>query len=179
MGSLGSSPLARGPRFSVSKARDGARIIPARAGSTGRRNCRPAAYEDHPRSRGVHSSSRTATGRGRGSSPLARGPQHRGLERAARGRIIPARAGSTLWRPAKKICAKDHPRSRGVHSMVSFRVFRISGSSPLARGPRGPARTVPGCVGIIPARAGSTALIHAERRIAEDHPRSRGVHGIG
>ena len=90
----GSSPLARGllTRFAPPRTTSG--IIPARAGFTpgGRRFAR--SYQDHPRSRGVYSSSPIDPPWEKGSSPLARGllaPLLRGQADA------------------------DHPRSRGVY----------------------------------------------------------------
>ena len=52
--SSGSSPLARGLLAGGASAVDQARIIPARAGFTGRRTRRRCQRGDHPRSRGVY-----------------------------------------------------------------------------------------------------------------------------
>ena len=70
---VGSSPLARGLRFSSTPPTFRLGIIPARAGFT---PCGPAsrlALRDHPRSRGVYRARRAAAAREVGSSPLARG----------------------------------------------------------------------------------------------------------
>ena len=57
---------------------------------------------DHPRSRGVYTSSRLAVETWHGSSPLARGLPSKWVQPRNRVRIIPARAGFTLadpWNP--------------------------------------------------------------------------------
>ena len=70
----------------------------------------------------------------------------------------------------------DHPRSRGVYIGRARASDRAVGSSPLARGLRGP----DGLAGlrrrIIPARAGFTAALRRSGALAQDHPRSRGVY---
>ena len=114
----GSSPLARGLRRPAPALRTRGRIIPARAGFTGERRHDRAAFQDHPRSRGVYGfvySSLKAAG---GSSPLALGlhpPRRRGP--GGRG-IIPARAGFTSDRPHRVTRVQDHPRSRGVYGVA-------------------------------------------------------------
>ena len=111
-----------------------------------------------------------------GSSPLARGlPAREELEMTSV-RIIPARAGFTDRAPAPRRDSPDHPRSRGVYSLVQPAPERIQGSSPLARGL--PWRIWPGCsrLGIIPARAGFTRLSQWSHEVPPDHPRSRGVY---
>ena len=95
----GSSPLARGllplrPPIS----RPGG-IIPARAGFTRRRLAPGDHRADHPRSRGVYSSSPAESPPASGSSPLARGLRGRRIAPRAVPRIIPARAGFTALSP--------------------------------------------------------------------------------
>ena len=91
----GSSPLARGLRLleEVDVGRD--RIIPARAGFTGRRFTNAVHLSDHPRSRGVYWRAAMGGRSSIGSSPLARGLPALGGGAPPRGRIIPARAGFT------------------------------------------------------------------------------------
>ena len=155
---VGSSPLARGL---LRRRRDDAlpaRIIPARAGFTG---------EDSPR---LLSES--------GSSPLARGLHGLRLVLGGRAGIIPARAGFTGWRPRARPGRRDHPRSRGVYvDRITGDAVR-AGSSPLARGLRGPPAQPRAPPGIIPARAGFTAQLGAPKWISKDHPRSRGVYRV-
>ena len=152
----GSSPLARGLRTAPRWLPSISGIIPARAGFTRRHLGINLAYEDHPRSRGVYSDQTAASGRGRGSSPLARG-LHRPAGREGHPvRIIPARAGFTWPTSCCAPSPTDHPRSRGVYR-------------PRLRD-RGVGRR------IIPARAGFTVIATSYRRRCEDHPRSRGVY---
>ena len=91
----GSSPLARGlPPPVHGRCRVGG-IIPARAGFTPSPCPCAGPPWDHPRSRGVYSSTGPSRPPSAGSSPLARGLQP---EQRAHGRhlgIIPARAGFT------------------------------------------------------------------------------------
>ena len=97
-GRRGSSPLARGLRLHLNALDDDVRIIPARAGFTEHAIVRVVGEWDHPRSRGVYSSTGCFPVTFVGSSPLARGLRvHRNRDRH-RVRIIPARAGFTPTR---------------------------------------------------------------------------------
>ena len=91
----GSSPLARG----LLKRKHGEilleRIIPARAGFTGKVGHGTRPDPDHPRSRGVYYPLLSTEKVGRGSSPLARGLPVRGDPWRYARWIIPARAGFT------------------------------------------------------------------------------------
>ena len=132
----GSSPLARGLLDRVPSPADAVRIIPARAGFTGR----------------VRQGDRG----GSGSSPLARGlRRRRQLGHAVTG-IIPARAGFTCARNGISCAMTDHPRSRGVYIAVWIAVHTAVGSSPLARGLPTACRRKGTRSRIIPARAGFT-----------------------
>ena len=172
---LGSSPLARGLRNGEFKTWRERRIIPARAGFTGRRRRRRSRPPDHPRSRGVY----------------VQYPNH--VSSATW--IIPARAGFTFYGGCIEDGSEDHPRSRGVYRPIGRDVLLITGSSPLARGLR---MSNPRCVcwgssplarglhhggqhlagqgRIIPARAGFTFDLIFLDRCVGDHPRSRGVY---
>ena len=78
----GSSPLARGtPRLRRGTSGP-VRFIPARAGNTGSEKSSPTPPTVHPRSRGEHSMGDTGRWPVFGSSPLARGTQPAGTERA-------------------------------------------------------------------------------------------------
>ena len=213
----GSSPLARGLPAADGRPPGFARIIPARAGFTGRTKSRRCAGRDHPRSRGVYRGRRRFYRAGRGSSPLARGlrqthrptpdlfriiparagftgpwcrrtvpcadhPRSRGVYYGPstgsshwRG-IIPARAGFTATRPGLGHLKADHPRSRGVYAISDQNDPQKDGSSPLARGLRGPHHPGRRPPGIIPARAGFTVRWNCYGIDARDHPRSRGVY---
>ena len=172
----GSSPLARGllPRPLTAVRTPG--IIPARAGFTCVVKRPDGDAWDHPRSRGVYPRPTVTCPCGTGSSPLARGLPLAGLLVGDDDRIIPARAGFTRprrWRPGRR---PDHPRSRGVYSGGTAMASPPRGSSPLARGLPGPRGAPAGGAGIIPARAGFTALAVGRAPLDRDHPRSRGVY---
>ena len=154
----GSSPLARGLPHRGIPGPPSRRIIPARAGFTGRRQPRTCAPADHPRSRGVYGADGGSKFGGLGSSPLARGlPGAVDSEHPEPG-IIPARAGFTDCTPDCTVVYKDHPRSRGVYDDGGDGVEPLPGSSPLARGLPSTSKSVSVMVGIIPARAGFTTF---------------------
>ena len=94
------------------------------------------------------------------------------------GRIIPARAGFTLFWGLGGLGWGDHPRSRGVYIRDHFAKFGEDGSSPLARGLPLEALRVRFGARIIPARAGFTVDRPGRAGQAPDHPRSRGVYPI-
>ena len=152
----GSSPLARGLRFGHEIVYVDPGIIPARAGFTNYDRFLYADTEDHPRSRGVYCGALSSKGLICGSSPLARGLLLAGLLRNGLRRIIPARAGFTVWHTNGAASRKDHPRSRGVYSICGAQSRPRGGSSPLARGLRPGPRAQACRYGIIPARAGFT-----------------------
>ena len=152
------------------------RIIPARAGFTGPGSAAGARGQDHPRSRGVYSHTYPSTAGSGGSSPLARGLRFYRWAMREGLRIIPARAGFTVWSAWVKYFRPDHPRSRGVYQEIRAALFSALGSSPLARGLlRGVQRDL-GPRGIIPARAGFTRGRAPWAQDGRDHPRSRGVY---
>ena len=172
----GSSPLARGLHGAVKARRLEERIIPARAGFTAQAVGWSYPAPDHPRSRGVYAARRIAGDVGKGSSPLARGLQAPPGERVAHPGIIPARAGFTSRATCPRITSTDHPRSRGVYSVLRIRHSITRGSSPLARGLLPVHAHGYQGGGIIPARAGFTALGKTGPFDWADHPRSRGVY---
>ena len=172
----GSSPLARGLRCRDDNVIVIVRIIPARAGFTGRSSRTAASPGDHPRSRGVYDEAGRPEQQHTGSSPLARGlPLVWGADSYPR-RIIPARAGFTGEVPPAVAPVRDHPRSRGVYDVRPGDAVTFDGSSPLARGlPQGPLLRILR-IRIIPARAGFTPSACREIPFCGDHPRSRGVY---
>ena len=172
----GSSPLARGLRYSSWASAKSLRIIPARAGFTAWSGTTAPGPPDHPRSRGVYSSRTRGLVGVPGSSPLARGlPAHRRGPHHPR-RIIPARAGFTSGVCPRRPPRSDHPRSRGVYRSLVYSSSCVTGSSPLARGLPGAAPAEEVQEGIIPARAGFTAPGPWRPGRRRDHPRSRGVY---
>ena len=96
----GSSPLARGAPSRVPGDRERTGLIPARAGSTTCRSHAARPTPAHPRSRGEHKVASARDTIAGGSSPLARGAHRRRRRRDGLGRLIPARAGSTM-RPGR------------------------------------------------------------------------------
>ena len=153
----GSSPLARGLRYRPCGSGPGDRIIPARAGFTACRGGRAAGPWDHPRSRGVYSPIHPPIHTHMGSSPLARGLLGAAGAFRSRGRIIPARAGFTLFTIYCAYSRRDHPRSRGVYGLTEYGFSVTVGSSPLARGLPPPNPHSGLSSRIIPARAGFTS----------------------
>ena len=71
-------------------------------------------------------------------------------------RIIPADAGSTTMSPRVTSLGWDHPRRCGEHLVADEQPIQLPGSSPQMRGARWPPDRMAGCLGIIPADAGST-----------------------
>ena len=174
--SRGSSPLARGLRTGCSRPQRATRIIPARAGFTGRSAGFGFISGDHPRSRGVYKTHDAQHRNSPGSSPLARGlpPPTYYVTRTIR--IIPARAGFTCPRLREHPISPDHPRSRGVYPRIGTHLASVVGSSPLARGLQTRARRIGSMERIIPARAGFTMSTFNSVFCVSDHPRSRGVY---
>ena len=132
--SVGSSPLARGLRGTGSTARGVGGIIPARAGFTPLPRLSIPLPPDHPRSRGVYTCMSRYCLRRAGSSPLARGLRVSVGVWVNANRIIPARAGFTLYECGEVVGGEDHPRSRGVYYKTELKGRASFGSSPLARG---------------------------------------------
>ena len=173
---MGSSPLARGPRDGASwlKLRHG--LIPARAGTTNTSGNRARRGGAHPRSRGDHTRIVTLHALATGSSPLARGPLNRLLHNIDEAGLIPARAGTTSVLNAAFKELGAHPRSRGDHPLKKSVNALMTGSSPLARGPLVANLVAPLLLGLIPARAGTTAESGGFSSFGGAHPRSRGDH---
>ena len=156
MDGWGSSPLARGLLVRRRAAAPIRRIIPARAGFTGRGSPSYLDSGDHPRSRGVYPGGLGQAVLDGGSSPLARGLHTARGEHRRPDRIIPARAGFTCTQILRQLA--------------------VHGSSPLARGLRAEGFVNCGGLGIIPARAGFTSEVGSVSTSERDHPRSRGVY---
>ena len=160
-GDAGSSPLARGLQRRIQGASKPLRIIPARAGFTPECSSPPRKPRDHPRSRGVYEQLSRPGDLMKGSSPLARGLQHRELGPENCRRIIPARAGFTHEEITIWLEDGDHPRSRGVYLEEDSGLVAFLGSSPLARGLLHDHADRRLDAGIIPARAGFTHLLRS------------------
>ena len=175
-GAHGSSPHARGLLTQLVEIFGRERIIPARAGFTGRRFESDKRPQDHPRTRGVYPGYTPGRDVYHGSSPHARGLRTGHTDTPQQLGIIPARAGFTGFLLLRLRRLKDHPRTRGVYHRP-VREFRHGrGSSPHARGLRPGRRDDPQRQGIIPARAGFTRRPGAVPDAPPDHPRTRGVY---
>ena len=173
---LGSSPHTRGALTRVCAGRGWIRIIPAYAGSTGRKMSGMIWMRDHPRIRGEHQPHDQVADRRRGSSPHTRGALHQRHPLAPNLRIIPAYAGSTPGRVRPVPVGRDHPRIRGEHAAVLMCCWSYGGSSPHTRGARASDRAPTPTPRIIPAYAGSTFAVLAMPAVGRDHPRIRGEH---
>ena len=176
--SVGSSPHTRGARRLQLGPPRTRRIIPAYAGSTCRISRSDPAPPDHPRIRGEHRYGLAAGCDDGGSSPHTRGARHVQPPPVVGGRIIPAYAGSTFSRILPALPKADHPRIRGEHPLFHHERPRREGSSPHTRG--APELQVPRHRPhrIIPAYAGSTALMAVMAVTGSDHPRIRGEHRL-
>ena len=136
----------------------------------------PGSTRAHPRSRGEHQNTESSADFQGGSSPLARGARRQhGRINSVTG-LIPARAGSTALLRGCLRPPRAHPRSRGEHMNIRGVMDWLEGSSPLARGALLSFPKVRGVVGLIPARAGSTAEVRRYGGCSGAHPRSRGEH---
>ena len=154
------------------------RIIPARAGPTSSGCQRTTAVPDHPRSCGANIRELTTKQAVEGSSPLVRGQLTISRTRWLVPRIIPARAGPTVFPPSRLLSPADHPRSCGANGFRQAPGIIARGSTPLVRG------QLPDLVGheghrrIIPARAGPTENTPPPPESLADHPRSCGANSL-
>ena len=109
-----------------------------------------------------------------GSSPRGRGkliPIERGLLVE---RLIPARAGKTKPTASSHQASTAHPRAGGENNSARSDARGIAGSSPRGRGKRGRRQGLDHGIGLIPARAGKTALPHSWQMRRPAHPRAGG-----
>ena len=113
---MGSSPHARGARYTFFRFLSLIGIIPACAGSTHLPAHHRLRTWDHPRMRGEHPSIHAFCRIVLGSSPHARGALITIQREQTVDGIIPACAGSTPCRCRWCSGRRDHPRMRGEHS---------------------------------------------------------------
>ena len=170
----GSSPLTRGKPGGGRELSVTARLIPAHAGKTRRKQRRGERQAAHPRSRGENLSWLGDEAPGVGSSPLTRGKPSPSPSEMTRTGLIPAHAGKTLLGLRRCSATWAHPRSRGENDQRAAARRDCGGSSPLTRGKL----YEQGCEWadkrLIPAHAGKTRRAHDARRLRKAHPRSRG-----
>ncbi len=115
--------------------------------------------------------------RRRGSSPRARGAEGDPLVPVRGDGVIPACAGSSVWRSGP--CrgpgwSRGHPRVRGEQFTLNGAGADNQGSCPRARGAGFAARPAPAPGGVIPACAGSRARFSGSWAAPRGHPRVRG-----
>ena len=173
---LGSSPRMRGAHNERDDVELGVGIIPAYAGSTRRQLVFTYPHRDHPRVCGEHSFASNARRSTSGSSPRMRGAPVFLIPAGTATGIIPAYAGSTVFRNTIITSQRDHPRVCGEHAPASTRRLVARGSSPRMRGAHTTGADNSFSDGIIPAYAGSTRLSAPRRRRCGDHPRVCGEH---
>ena len=170
----GSSPLARGGQNLTREVVERGRLIPAGAGRTESPTVYRGSTRAHPRWRGEDSSSSFSSSSSVGSSPLARGGRHRSVCSRSECRLIPAGAGRTLCPLLVRCWWGAHPRWRGEDPRAGRAARLFRGSSPLARGGRGPVVAVGEQQRLIPAGAGRTAWAGGPVTASRAHPRWRG-----
>ncbi len=173
---VGSSPHARGAPHDGGAGPFSRRLIPACAGSTRPTAGRSRRRAAHPRMRGEHRHAASPATEVFGSSPHARGAPPSADHRRILDRLIPACAGSTPRVACPMGRGPAHPRMRGEHDRVRVQELRPEGSSPHARGARGPRLVLGHGPRLIPACAGSTAPGSKTIPPATAHPRMRGEH---
>ena len=132
----GSPPQVRGKQRIYISSSSGSGITPAGAGKTRLPVCRCKPLRDHPRRCGENSIvfyvQQTLTG----SPPQVRGKHIRRENDACTGRITPAGAGKTRFRPPTEARDRDHPRRCGENPYVAGIVTCKAGSPPQVRGKR-------------------------------------------
>ena len=172
----GSSPHARGTHRPSDRQRDAPRFIPACAGNTGVAVPAMPRAPVHPRMRGEHTSRPPLIQRQVGSSPHARGTPVPCHEIRCISRFIPACAGNTRCQGHLSSHSSVHPRMRGEHINRISSPCQRAGSSPHARGTRGPAFRLQRLARFIPACAGNTRTQAPRQPRWAVHPRMRGEH---
>ncbi len=173
---VGSSPPVRGTREHAHRTPFKARFIPACAGNTRRRWCRPRAGTVHPRLCGEHRAPSLRTALSCGSSPPVRGTRSDDARAAHTGRFIPACAGNTHLALQRRRPQAVHPRLCGEHGRRLFGPKRVAGSSPPVRGTRSRPRRRARRRRFIPACAGNTFGFGRAGATGAVHPRLCGEH---
>ena len=170
----GSSPRVRGKLARAGDVGEVARLIPARAGKTGRGAGRTKGSTAHPRACGENLEELVAAAVSVGSSPRVRGkPSMKSAAILAHG-LIPARAGKTALRRWYRSAPTAHPRACGENYPTVIVTVPRQGSSPRVRGKRGGDDALAAAPGLIPARAGKTWPGASRSRPPRAHPRACG-----
>ena len=171
---IGSPPLARGIRRTLSETAAKTGITPACAGNTAGGAPDLRCNRDHPRLRGEYLFQRYNGLHSAGSPPLARGIPPGCIPRRSRHRITPACAGNTHRLVEQESGLKDHPRLRGEYKSTKQKAVEDGGSPPLARGIPDTQFERLVSWGITPACAGNTKRSVEIQNMSRDHPRLRG-----
>ena len=114
-----------------------ARFIPACAGNSARTERPRSRTPVHPRVCGELSDGRSRSTRCAGSSPRVRGTRFAEAPRHVDHRFIPACAGNSHPRQARRGQSTVHPRVCGELVSATVEKAPVSGSSPRVRGTRG------------------------------------------
>ena len=109
-----------------------------------------------------------------GSSPRGRGKPQINLFTHNHERLIPARAGKTIWLSIVFFSVRAHPRAGGENWPSGAAIYQTNGSSPRGRGKRTVTRWAGGFIGLIPARAGKTLAAVLSWSVWAAHPRAGG-----
>ena len=109
-----------------------------------------------------------------GSSPRVRGKPHARGDRTRVRRLIPARAGKIRRASSRGWARRAHPRACGENRHLQHGRVVSHGSSPRVRGKRRTPRSPHPVGGLIPARAGKTAVVCGLAGFRRAHPRACG-----
>ena len=170
----GSSPRGRGKRHEDGPRELPGRLIPARAGKTGRGTVGPDLFWAHPRAGGENLPDARNHGRDAGSSPRGRGKRDNRTVLTAANGLIPARAGKTPRCRPRHLQGAAHPRAGGENDATNKFADTLRGSSPRGRGKHQPRRVHYPGDGLIPARAGKTSPTALTMSVSGAHPRAGG-----
>ena len=177
-GGFGSSPRRRGTPKNQMRDHMLSRFIPAQAGNTSRWLCRCPNAPVHPRAGGEHSSAKSTSVIGHGSSPRRRGTRQITGTTKHNTRFIPAQAGNTSDRPSECWHFAVHPRAGGEHEYSVYWHVYCYGSSPRRRGTLGNELRADLQTRFIPAQAGNTCRDLGRCVYPPVHPRAGGEHKL-
>ena len=171
---LGSSPLAWGKSSRRPSMSCALRFIPTRVGKITVGVPSGGGHGVHPHSRGENYQALEPAATSGGSSPLAWGKSVFSTAGSGRGGFIPTRVGKIACLPGSRPVPEVHPHSRGENTLLSSRIGRLRGSSPLAWGKWHGICSRPRQGGFIPTRVGKITFPRCFRLWVRVHPHSRG-----
>ena len=170
----GSSPRVRGKPGAGRVGQGLGRLIPARAGKTGKSMLLAVPVGAHPRACGENGRPGSRRRRAVGSSPRVRGKRMVWPSKTATPRLIPARAGKTPCSVTSTWVPGAHPRACGENPRIPCPVRAQDGSSPRVRGKRIGGPHAQALARLIPARAGKTCPSALRIVGPRAHPRACG-----